>query len=42
MFVLAHLRRSIAMCKSVAVLYLDTFAAYYRIVRELAGRRYPL
>ena len=36
MFVLAHLRRGHATCKSVAILYLDTSAAYYRIVRELA------
>ncbi|OLP86955.1 hypothetical protein AK812_SmicGene31882 [Symbiodinium microadriaticum] len=36
MFVLAHFRRSLAQRKSVAVLYLDTSAAYYRIVRELA------
>ena len=36
MFVHAHLRRSSALAKSVSVLFLDTSAAYYRIVRELA------
>ena len=36
MFVLAHFRRALAQRRSVAVLYLDTSAAYYRIVRELA------
>ncbi|CAE7203672.1 unnamed protein product [Symbiodinium necroappetens] len=36
MYVLAHLRRGCALRRSVSVLYLDTSAAYYRIVRELA------
>ncbi|OLQ00962.1 hypothetical protein AK812_SmicGene16321 [Symbiodinium microadriaticum] len=36
MYVLAHLRRGSALRQSVSVLYLDTSAAYYRIVRELA------
>ncbi|CAE7870876.1 unnamed protein product, partial [Symbiodinium microadriaticum] len=36
LFVLTHLRRSQALRHSSAVLYLDTSAAYYRIVRELA------
>ena len=36
MYVLAHLRRGCAQRRSVSVLYLDTSAAYYRIVRELA------
>ena len=36
MFVLAHFRRSHQLRHSASVLYLDTSAAYYRIVRELA------
>ena len=36
LFVLTHLRRSQELRHSSAVLYLDTSAAYYRIVRELA------
>ena len=36
LFVLAHFRRSHKLRRCTAVLYLDTSAAYYRIVRELA------
>ncbi|CAE7260031.1 unnamed protein product, partial [Symbiodinium sp. KB8] len=36
LFVLSHLRRSQRLGRSAAVLFLDTSAAYYRIVRELA------
>ncbi|OLQ14716.1 hypothetical protein AK812_SmicGene1137 [Symbiodinium microadriaticum] len=36
MYVLAHFRRSHRLRHSASVLYLDTSAAYYRIVRELA------
>ena len=36
LFVLTHLRRCHGLHHSSAVLYLDTSAAYYRIVRELA------
>ena len=36
LFVLSHLRRSHRHGHSASVLYLDTSAAYYRIVRELA------
>ena len=36
LFVLAHFRRCQKLRRSASVLYLDTSAAYYRIVRELA------
>ena len=36
LYILSHLRRGQALRRSVATLYLDTEAAYYRIVRQLA------
>ena len=36
LYILSHVRRGNALRRSVATLYLDTEAAYYRIVRQLA------